>query len=250
MNTEDHTIAPPAPRPVNARASSRSWHEGSVRTWMALSLFMLLATGYLAATRLSATITERRILAGEKITATIRSIQGSTTAGRDYDRFDGFTAELDYTAGGKKYERIQGLVSPGVEGKLSVGSTLEIRVSPNDPTFWIDRVVPRSLVSEFALVLALLPALFLLLFCMWWSRHRVMAIWRDGIESTAIAVDAKQSTIAPGSRILRYAIADGSDKRVFSVLCPAAHTPAAGEAFSVIHPPGKPGQAIVAELYL
>jgi hypothetical protein len=65
-----------------------------------------------------------------------------------------------------------------------------------------------------------------------------------------VAIDTKQSAIAPRSRIVRYAIKDAADRRIFSMLFPqSAGVPEKGEEFEVLYLPNRASRAIAAELY-
>ncbi|MCS7034866.1 MAG: hypothetical protein NZ561_12865 [Phycisphaerae bacterium] len=96
----------------------------------------------------------------------------------------------------------------------------------------------------------LAPLLGLILAMILLSRRRVLSIWRDGVATEGLVIDARQSSIAPRSKMIRYVHADGEDQTVRAVLCPAGLAPAGGQPIRIVHAPGNPDRAIAADLYL
>jgi hypothetical protein len=237
---------------VTARAARRAWNERPVRVWLILLLLVAAATGYFVVERVSRAMRERDLVFnGEPVKATLTSIESSTVQGRMFSRMDGPPVTLSYTLkDGRKVANLEGRLTPGIEGSVAIGGTIDIRVDPTDPRRWTDRVQPRPWTAELTVVYGLVPLLALLLGLVLITRARVLSVWKHGAETPATVIDAKQSSIAPLSRIVRFVLADGSgDKRVYSVLCPSDAVPPPGDPIELIAPTGKPSRAIVASLY-
>ena len=97
----------------------------------------------------------------------------------------------------------------------------------------------------------LLPLLALAIVVMLLRRRRILKIWRSGEAAAAVVVDTKQSSIAPRSRVMRFALRDGDDRRVFQTLAPRSMGELnPGDEVMILHEPGNPGRAVVAELYM
>src|SRR5438034_10934373 len=241
---------PPAPRAVSSRARRRSWAEMSVRVWMILSIIVLLATIYFTARQITGAMATRRlILHGAPVIAHIDAANGVKDIGRQYDRRDRNTADLTFTGPDGVKRTVQGDLSPP-NGMFAIGDNIDLRVDPNNPTIWTDRLEPPPWRTELSAVIVVVPLLALSLLMMSWRRAQVLNVWRKGEPATGIVVDSKQSAGAPRSRVVRFALADGNDRRVFQVLYPtSAGEPAKGDELLLLAPPNKPARAIVAALY-
>jgi uncharacterized protein DUF3592 len=222
----------------------------SVRVWMILSIIVLLATIYFTAKQInSAMATRRLILHGAPVIAQVDSANGVKDIGRRYDRRDRNVCDLTYTGPDGVKRTVQGQLSPQV-GMLTIGQTIELRVDPNDPTIWTDALEPPPWRTELSAVIVLVPLLAFSFLMMFWRRAQALSVWRKGEPATGIVVDSKQSAVAPRSRVVRFALADGNDRRVFQVLYPtSAGEPAKGDELLLLAPPKKPARAIVAALY-
>lgn len=243
---------PPAPRPINPRAARRSWNERPVRVWLIIFLLVAAATGYFLYESLTRVMRERDLIYnGELVAATMTSIESSTLEGRPISRAKGPPVTLSYTLkDGREVKDLSGRLTPGIEGMVVVGSTLDIRVDPTDPRRWTDRTEPRPWSTELTVVFGLVPLLLLLLAAVWLSRMRVLSVWRNGDVLPASVIDTKQSSIAPRSRIIRFVRADDSgDQRVYSTLAPISAALRPGEPITLVAPKGNPARAIVADLY-
>jgi hypothetical protein len=242
---------PPAPRPINPRAARRSWAEAPVRIWAILSIIVLVVTIYFTVSQVSAALATRRLIFhGTAVMAHVDAANGVKDRGRRYDRRDRIGADLTFTAPDGTRQTVQGELSPQ-SGFLTVGGTIDLRVDPNDPTVWTDRITPPPWHTELSAVIILVPLLLLSVLMMLWRRVQVLAVWRRGEPMSGIVVDSKQSAIAPRSRVVRFALMDGNDRRVFHVLYPTrAGEPGKGDELLLIAPPLKPSRAIVADLYI
>jgi hypothetical protein len=241
---------PPPPRPVSRRASRRSWNERPVRVWLLSLLVVAGATGYFLVERVGRAKYERDLIFnGTRVNATIAAFEGSSYD-RTFARERGPQVTLRYTpAGATQPVTFDDRLTPGIPGTLRVGGTLEIRVDPDDPNRWTDRTEPRPWSAELTVVYGLAPLLVVLSFLVLVARVRVLSAYRHGQETSGTVIDAKHSSIAPMSRVVRFVLNDSDDKRVYSTLCPAGAVPAPGEPIGLIVPPKNPGRALVKELY-
>jgi hypothetical protein len=242
---------PPVPRPVTRRAARRSWAEAPVRVWEILTVIVVAAATYLALTHLTRAMRDRwLILHGTPVEAQVTAMNSSKQSTRPLDRRETIIADLNFRTPGGQELTVKGSLTPA-EGNLYVGDRLPIRIDPEDPTRWTDRAAPRPWLAEMTAVLFLLPLLALAVLMMLWARRRTLNLWRRGEPAVAVVVDTKQSSIAPRSRVMRYALRDGEDRRVFSTLAPNSMGPLGpGDEVMILHAPQNPGRAVVAELYV
>lgn len=252
FSDEHHASAPPAPpRAVTPRGSGRSWHERRVRLWLLLSVIVTLTTVYFAIRDINIALRERRlILEGTKVAALIESIDGFDRKSRDFTRDEPRRLRLSYPGGdGKTYTTEQQL--PGRQvGSIRVGDSVELRMDPNDPSIVTLQTQPKPWPASLAVVCLLAPTSILLLMWTFIQRKRVLAVWRDGEATEAIAIDQHRSGIAPRSALLRFTLDAEDDRRVFSTLYPHSAPPLeTGDAFWIVMPKNKPDKAIVASLY-
>ena len=127
---------------------------------------------------------------------------------------------------------------------------LKIRVDPNDPTHWTEVTEPRSWVQELTVVGLLLPLAVLLVIVTFWKRRGVIKTWRNGALKAARVVEVRHTGMAPMSRVIRFTLLDGDDRRVFAALMPThAGIPLPGQSVWLIVPPNRPSRSIVAQLY-
>ena len=260
-DTAEHLVAPAAlaqtPRPVTPRASRRSWNELPVRIWVILAVTVLFITIYFTIDKYLSGRYERWLITqGQPVQAELNRIQGTRDQNQSFKRTDRLQVELNYDVPGTNHPRqmyvpgwLSQLPPQAAPPEIRVGQMIPVRIDPNNPTVWTDRTRPLPWIAEFTIVVLLLPLLALLLLVMFVRRQQVLNVWRRGEVAAAVVVDHKQSAIAPLSRVIRFTLADGSDRRVWSTLHPAKAAPAAGETMWVIYPPGNPGRAVVANLY-
>jgi hypothetical protein len=242
---------PPAPRAVTARAARRSWNEAPVRVWEILTVIVLASITYFATTHLSRALRDRWLIEhGTPVQAHVDAANSMKQSSRPFDRRQTIIADLSYAAPDGRKIAVQGQLSPA-DGVLYIGQTIPLRIDPSEPERWTDRPDPPPWLAEMTAVLFLLPLLLLAVLMMLWTRWRTLNLWRRGEPAVAVVVDTKQSSIAPRSRVMRYALRDGADRRVFSTLAPYAMGPLEpGDEVMILHAPGNPGRAVVAELYV
>jgi hypothetical protein len=241
---------PPAPRAITPRARRRSWNEAPVRAWIILAALVLVAVIIFTATQIVSGMQDRRlILQGVVVTATVRTINGVEMHKRGFDRREILNVTLDYTGPDAKSYSVQGQLAPA-DGVLHTGDTIPLHVDPSDAANWTDRTEPGSWWHELTVMWFLLPLLVIALALAWWRRQQALAAWRNGVPISAAVVETKHSAIAPRSRVVRYTLTEGNDRRVFSTLIPSNRAPLQnGDELILLSPPGRPSRAIVAELY-
>lgn len=260
MNDTSEQLLPPAPlttipREITLRASRRSWNELPVRIWVILALAVALITTFFSVTKYLAGRYERWLIAeGAPLKADVMWINGTQDKRMEFKRTDRLQAQLGYTPpAGQRLNFVPGWLAQLPDQKpepvIHVGDQVPIRVDPGNPTVWTDRTQPKPWLVDFTIVMLLLPLLVLLGLLALFRRMRVLNIWRKGEIGAGVVVDLKQTAIAPLSRVVRFTLADGSDRRVFSTLHPAKEAPKPGDLMWLLFPPGKPARAIVASLY-
>jgi hypothetical protein len=253
-------LIPPAsltqyPRALTLRARRRSWNELPVRIWVILTVAVALITVYFTITKYLSGRYERWLITqGTPVQAELFRVQGTRDSSQAFNLTDRLQVYLNYEVPGHgKFTEVPGwlaqLPDQTPTPRVRPGEMRAIRIDPDDPKSWTDRTEPRPWLAEFTIVLLLLPLLAVLGLIAAWRRTQVLNIWRNGEVAAGVVVDLKQSSIAPFSRIVRFALADADDRRVFSTLHPAKGIPARGDVMWVIYPPNKPGRAVVASLY-
>ena len=260
-DTTEHLVPPveltQTPRHVTPRAARRSWNELPVRIWVILAVAVGFITIYFTIDKYLSGRYERWLITqGLPVQAELNRIQGTRDRSQSFKRTDRLQVELNYDVPGTEHPRqmyvpgwLSQLPADPPPREIRVGELIPVRIDPNNPTVWTDRTQPLPWIAEFTIVVLLLPLLALLLVVMFIRRQQVLGVWRRGEVAAAVVVDHKQSATAPLSRVIRFTLADGSDRRVWSTLHPARGAPQPGETVWVIYPPGNPGRAVVASLY-
>jgi hypothetical protein len=243
---------PQRPRAITPRARRRSWNEAAVRVWAILSVLVLLCTIYFTATRISTALHDRWLIEqGTRVQARVDAIDESKQATRAYNRRDIASVDLKYNAPNGAPVLVMHVPLTPQPGTLRVGDTIPIRIDPSDPQRWTDRTQPKSWLVELTAVWFLLPMLALPVLAMFLRRYQMLKVWRTGEPAVAVVVDTKQSSIAPRSRVMRYALREGNDRRVFATLAPNSMGELhAGDEVMMVHAAGNPGKAVIAELYV
>ncbi|HWP40153.1 MAG TPA: hypothetical protein VNL70_04460, partial [Tepidisphaeraceae bacterium] len=109
---------------------------------------------------------------------------------------------------------------------------------------------PKSWAQELTGLGVLVPVLVVLAGVTIWKRHGVLRSWRMAPLAAGIVVETRQSAVAPRSRIVRFTLRDGPDRRVWSMLVPTSGPiPEKGQTLWLICPPGSPDRAVLARLY-
>ncbi len=247
---------PATPRPLTPAGRKRSWHEKSVRVWVGISLIVLFVLVYFVVSQVRTSLVERKlIVSGVQREITIERINGMSDSNVRWSRAEPLTIHFSLDPPGMaerkmivgQIRRIEPVA--GQSPTLKVGDKLKLRSDPDNPAVFTDRLEPTPWVNSLFTSVLILPVLLIVGAIALLQRGSVLKVWRTGTLREAIAVDHKQTALAPRQMLLRYALADG-DGRVYSMLYPTrAGTPQDGEPFWVIVPDGAPARAIVAKLY-
>ena len=243
---------PSSPRLLSRAARKRAWCEAPVRVWTILALGVAVVTLYLAGTLVMGGLQQRRLIeSGEKVTATIVQLNGTNVPRTRASRRENPLAVVRFTPASGATQRIEMSLSPGEPNEVHVGETIQLRVDPSDLEHPTDRSEARPWLSELAVPLMLAPLVALTGLITLMKRRSVLNVWRDGQEHPAVVVETKQSAIAPRSKVVRFALRDGEDRRVFNLLYPLSRgTMQKGDEFWVVCPQDNPARAIAADLYV
>jgi hypothetical protein len=256
LDVTDASIAnliPPTPRPVTRRALLRSWAEPSVQMWWKSAVVVALVMTYVTVIQVREYMRRRYLLEhGLPVKVIVQELNdrkvgtGSYHPMRDVELYVKLVGVLP---DGSPFE-YRGML-PKAEGFAELGGQLELRVDPNNHARWVEVGKQRPLRHEFMAVFLLMPLIVILLAIARWQRMKVLNVWRHGKLRDAIVVDSRHSSMAPRSRVCRYTIPDGEDRRVFQTLYPSKHgVPQRGDVLPMIVLPEKPGRGVVADLYV
>jgi hypothetical protein len=246
---------PPVPRPITHRARRRSWAEMPVRVWMILTLLVAIVTVYFTVTQVRQARRDRWLIEhGVDVVAKFTMVNGDPVPKRRPRNEPLPLSTAKFTLNGREYElKIDRLeAKPGTYAMVgSDEHALRIKVDPNDPTGrWTEQTQPRPWSQELTAVGFLAPLLVLLFIVMLWKRRGVLKAWSGDPLTPAVVVETRHTATAPMSRVIRFTLRDGADRRIWHTLMPtAAGIPQQGETIWLICPPNNPGRAIVAKLY-
>ncbi len=238
---ESSRLTPPVPRPVEGLARRRSWTEPRVRAWWLGGLFLLAVAVYFTSQGWIAWNDQTSLIEhGTPLEAKVFAVHDDN----QYLRLPGKSVDptkeviLQFPWQGAVHETRPALVI-GHHGFLTVNDILQIRVSPKDPEHWTEqtRVGP---ISDYVLGgLLVLPVALVLLALASLARRRVLRTWKYGNEVTAIALECRNTPLAPHSRWVRCTPADESDSRMFFVYVPQrGGVIAEGSVVSILAMPG------------
>jgi hypothetical protein len=245
---------PSTPRPITRLVTRRSWREAPVQSRLKLAGVVVLVGAFVTAMNLKLAIKDRRLQQhGITTTAKLVRVGGvSEKENRNWKMLRDQTIEVELLVimPDGRLLTLKGPLPPG-NGYLAVNGDITVRVDPDDPNNWTEAVEIQSWWHVLAVPLFfMLPVLVILLAIAEWRRRRVLAVWRDGVRAYGVVIDIKQTAAAPLSRIVRFTIVDGPDKRVLTSLYPSGVTvPKPGDTLNIIVPQDRPDETIVADLY-
>lgn len=247
----DPVTIPPAPRALTPRGKKRSWAEAPVRLWLLLAIVVCGVTAYLFFDRIAVGLEERKLINnGAKVDAIVDEIEGQNRPGIRVAHSAAPHVKMRYTYEGVEYP-VDADLNRVLEGEVTVGRPLALRVDPKKPRIWTDRTEPRPWVGNLSMPLIFLPAAILTLIVLVWKRIGVLKVWKIGEPALAHVVSLQQSALAPRSRLLRYAISGSEDRRIFTMLYPVhSGIPQKGDELQLVAMPNDPSRAVVAKLYL
>jgi hypothetical protein len=235
-------LLPDPPRPVTAEVRRRAWAEPRVRLWWLVAGAVLAASVYFLGSRYYTWRQDLNVIRrGTEVQAFVYSAEGMPIPGRR--RPPSVVVELQYEVGGKKYH-VEGYLRGRTESFI-IQTYVPIRVDPGDPTKWTARTEPESLWMQLLSGLMLLPPAAAFAAVAGWKRARVTRLWREGRAVDAVVMEARQTALAPRSRFVRCAPAEGEDRRVFDVYVPdRAGRVAEGDSVWVLADPGGKRRAV------
>jgi hypothetical protein len=257
MNASDVESAPDlpqVPRQLSARARRRSWAEMPVRVWMVLSIAVGIVTIFFTATRLNEALDDRWLIQhGLDVAAKFTKVDGDPFPKRR-PRNESMPVEFTYVVDGKAYNQSVSLEpkhdSKGNAVSAMVGTDFPIKVDPRNPSRWREETELKPWSQELTAIGFLLPLWIVVLAIMFWKRATVLKTWRNEPLAEGFIVEVRHTPIAPMSRIVRFSLRDGPDRRVWSTSMPfSAGIPPVGAPLWLICSPARPGRAIVAKLY-
>lgn len=172
---------------------------------------------YIAASQMYTWNKERQLIRyGVPVTATVHAANGVTVPGKKYPPES--SVVLQYTHGDQPYE-VKGYLT-GREEWIVVGSPIELRLDPNDPTVWTSRLTPTPLARQLIGASLTIPAIAIVLLIAAWMYRRMQRAYANGVLTPAHVVALRSSPIAPRSDAVVCKPADERDKRLFTVYIP------------------------------
>ena len=209
---------PDAPRPVTAHARRRSWGEPGVRAWVVVAVIVLgAAIGVLSGQFLSWYHDTRLRRTGDLIDVYLIGPEMDSKKGEKVA--PGGYAYLRIKYQGK--ERVVHGRLPALDKDVHMyedGTTLPMRINPQDADDWTLRVVVPPLSQELIGAFILMPLGVVAAVMAFAMRKRILRVWREGVAREVVVLGAKNTALAPRSQILRCANVRGSDKTLFNVL--------------------------------
>lgn len=237
------------PRPLTPRARRRSWAEIHVRPWVLLTVLFLLAAFVMGATRFRNVMRERRVVAsGTAVTAKIMDFGASQA--RRADRDETLSVTLEYTPPGASAPVRSPGTLPRKPGEvLHIYGPIDVKIDPDDPTFFTDRSDPPPLTAELGVPLMLTglsAACFVVALI---ARNAVLKAFSTGQLRRATIVSVKQSPAAPMSKQIGFGLDGANDKRIHQCFWPnSLGAVTKGQAIDVIVPKN-PDRSLAAAAY-
>lgn len=241
---------PPAPRPLTSRAKWRSWNELPVRVWVIVTLAVVLAGGYVTATRIRQAKQDRWLIEyGVSVNAKVVMGNGSAVPKR-WLRDTAIPAKIQVTLPGAQPVELDVIIEPRQGEHLQVGGELPIKVDPRDPRRWTEETRVKPWSTELVVPAMLVPLIIAVAGTTLFRRYKILQLWTHGRLTEGVIVDTRHTAMAPGARIVRFSQADG-DPRIFNLLLPTdSGIPQPGARIWLLTPEHNPNRAIAAALYL
>lgn len=207
-------------RPLTALARRRAWGELGVRPWTFLTLLMLLAAVVLTAVRWKAWRHEVDVVNhGTPVKAEVLYIGLSLL--REGNRDEQLTVALNYTTpDGIKHTEQWGQLPRKPGTSISAKQFVDVKVDPNQPTFWTERTEapPVTLVMITPLIcLGVAIACGLIALA---RRQGSLRAYQLAEPRRATVVSVKQSPLAPFSKLVGVALDNAEDRRVRTLYWP------------------------------
>jgi len=236
------------PREVNALVSKKAWSEPAVRVWWLMAIAALVLTiGYGIDCVYVWNQNNRLINHGILVDATIVEGNGLAIPGENVPGESPVMIDFPWKGG---TQRQRGYLE-GRKDYLTVGKTVPIHVSPDNPNTWTYRVDNSPLAHALLLFFPLIPIPELLLVIAIIRRKQMLKVWKTGDAAVAVVNERRQAAIAPGAYTLRCSLRDRRDRRLFIVhVRRSKSAPQKGDALWVIVPPlGQSGKPIASSWF-
>jgi hypothetical protein len=237
------------PRAITPRVLKLAWIEPRARFWLLAGLVLLAAASHFAITRyMDWHHSAQLIRNGTVLQATVDGINGSSRITLRNQPPESLV-DLSYTINGRPYQ-LSSVLLAGRDTVISIKDQVAIRVDPNNPTDWTSRNDVTPLSHALLSAELILPVAIPCLLAGIWLRLGVIRIWRDGQSALMVVHDARHTSLAPASRLVRCNAVDGFDRRLIPVYVPQrlAH-PQPGDQLWIVHVRGKPQKALAAVVY-
>ncbi|HEY7086580.1 MAG TPA: hypothetical protein VH518_00745 [Tepidisphaeraceae bacterium] len=251
-NLQPPPNVPNIPRPPTRRARRRSWNELPVRLWAILTLIIGAIAIYITISRVDEAIRDRSLIEhGLDVNARIVAAMGSDVTKR-WPRNDQVPVRLRFTLPGGKTHEMDTVLPAKPDAYAQPGTDIKIKIDPDDPDRWTEQTQPLPWASELTAPGMLIPLALALAIVTFIRRASVLNIWKNAPLAAATVVGTQQTALAPFSRVVRFTLREGEDRRIWNVLLPVRRRgiPQPGETIWLAHPPSNPARAIVAELYV
>lgn len=230
---------------MTARVRWAAWNEPRVRAWWLTGLIL----GVIGLKFVVAGIHERGheiwlIEYGKRTAATIEWAGNEHLKNRPEPPDS--VVQLRFQWDGKAYEPPPRTLE-GRKDFITTGSTLPIRVNPNDPDDFTWLGAPLPLLTHVIGGIITLP---MALMAFLWSVAKYAGTrraWRNGPAIEALVVDTRTAAIAPLCTAVRVTPDDNRDKRIYAVFIPRRHSGlAGGDVILILRPSPRSKTAIAA----
>jgi len=226
------------PTPLSVPSSAarrRTWAEKPPRVWLLVAALFLCSALLMAATRVSAVMRERRVIAeGTPVSAKV--IQIGVSAQHQANRDEQLFVYLGYSPPGATKEiTATGLLQRKPGEVLKAKSMIDVKIDPTDPAYFTDRTQPPPLSAEIGMPLLLVATSGLCMLIAWRKRASVLRVLREGVSRTATISSVKQTPLAPLSKQLAVSIDGSDDRRLVHLYWPNRAGPVSrGQSIEVI----------------
>lgn len=216
-----------------------------------MTVLLWAVAGYVTASRVRQALLDRRlILEGLPVKARIISANNATTPKR-WPRNQPMPATIRFSLPDGRQVELAVRLDAKPHAYAMVGEDLQIRVDPSNPRRWTEQTEPSPWSKELIAPALLIPVAVVLTVLTVIRRRSVLKTWQQAPEAVGVVVETRHAAIAPRSRLVRFTLQDGLDRRVWSVLWPASRdVPHPGQSIELICPPNRPSRCIAARLYV
>lgn len=205
------------PRAITPLVARRLWIEPGVRFWW-LSAAVLLVIAGAGAFEQFFTWKEENRLIKQGVTVSAEVIEAGGLSMRDKKTEPDSPVVLKFTFGNHEYQ-VHGHLA-GRRETIITGRPVDIRIDPGNPNIWTYRAEPTPLLAAMLGSLLVFPLVVIGLCVAWWRWSRLKRLWKFGPAQIAIVIQARQSALAPLSKLVRCTPRGVGDKRLYNVFVP------------------------------